>query len=368
MKMPHSPFATRLSGSAKETELRLRSIFQWKKKRPPTVLLILAVLVALFCGSLVSCQPGGEEPPLGSDIPPEDTVLDGNTASEDMEEPRELTAASGQDGLVSSQIELMFLPLESKLYQEPMEGLTGEQKELLENLPVSELPKEAVEKLHIQGLYYEDVWRDTLIPMAADEEADVTLYGVVNAEKFSEDPVSHAVNILAVDGVVLRAGERAAYYPLRWENVVYGGENPLMLVRDFDGDGKAEAAVCLRVSHGTGISVSNLYFFDLDTMTYTVPDYSAFGEIETEYDPAAHTLTLTSPAARLTVDVPDYLEPRGEGTCGNIVCFDEKEGQIYCHVALDFRAVAAYAAAPVLWQDGGYGLGEITLSDTFEWW
>ena len=240
-----------------------------------------------------------------------------------------------------------------------------EQKELLENLPVSELPKQAVE---LYGLYYEDVWRDTLIPMAADEEADVTLYGVVNAEKFSEDPVSHAVNILAVDGVVLRAGERAVYYPLRWENVVYGGENPLMLVRDFDGDGKAEAAVCLRVSHGTGVSVSNLYFFDLDTMTYTVPDYSAFGEIETEYDPAAHTVTLASPTDSLTVDVPDYLEPRGEGRCGDIVCFDEKEGQIYCHVALDFRAMAAYAAAPVLWQDSGYCLGEITLSDTFEWW
>lgn len=56
-KIPHSPFATHLSGSAKETELRLRSIFQWKKKRPPVTLLVLAAMVALFCGSLVSCQP-----------------------------------------------------------------------------------------------------------------------------------------------------------------------------------------------------------------------------------------------------------------------------------------------------------------------
>ena len=366
--IPNSPFATRLSGSAKETELRLRNIFQWKKKRPPTVLLILAALIVLLCGNLVSCQPRQEEPPVDSDIPSENTAIDGNTASEHTEEPQELTTASGRDELFFSKIQVDFLPLESKLWQEPMEGLTGEQKELLENLPVSEMPKEAVEKLH--GLYYEDVWRDTLIPMAADEEADVTLYGVVNAEKFSEDPVSHAVNILAVDGVVLRAGDRAAYYPLRWENVVYGGEDPLMLVRDFDGDGKAEAAVCLRVSHGTGISVSNLYFFDLDTMAYTVPDYSAFGEIEVEYDPAAHTATLTSPADSLTVDVPDYLEPLGEGTCGGIVYFYEKDGQIYCHVGLDFRtttAYLAYATAPVIWQDGGYGLGEITLNDTSEW-
>ena len=57
MKFPYTPFSTRLSGSAKETELRLRNIFQWKKKRPPVVALILAALVALSCGGLVSCQP-----------------------------------------------------------------------------------------------------------------------------------------------------------------------------------------------------------------------------------------------------------------------------------------------------------------------
>ena len=37
---PRSPFATPLSGSARETELRLRSIFQWKKRRPPALLLV----------------------------------------------------------------------------------------------------------------------------------------------------------------------------------------------------------------------------------------------------------------------------------------------------------------------------------------
>ena len=57
MKMPKTPFATRLSGSAKETELRLRSIFQWKKKRPPVVAIVLVVLVVLLCFGLVSCEP-----------------------------------------------------------------------------------------------------------------------------------------------------------------------------------------------------------------------------------------------------------------------------------------------------------------------
>ena len=53
---PRSPFATPLSGSARETELRLRSIFQWKKKRPPAWFLLLAALCVLLCSSLVSCQ------------------------------------------------------------------------------------------------------------------------------------------------------------------------------------------------------------------------------------------------------------------------------------------------------------------------
>ncbi|MBP3318958.1 MAG: hypothetical protein J6K94_03040, partial [Ruminiclostridium sp.] len=55
--IPRSPFATALSGSAKETELRIRSIFQWKKQRPPLWLMALVALVILTCCGLVSCQP-----------------------------------------------------------------------------------------------------------------------------------------------------------------------------------------------------------------------------------------------------------------------------------------------------------------------
>ena len=62
--IPRFPFATRLSGSAKETELRIRSIFQWKKQRPPLWAMILAALAILSCGGLVSCQRGEAAPPL----------------------------------------------------------------------------------------------------------------------------------------------------------------------------------------------------------------------------------------------------------------------------------------------------------------
>lgn len=56
MKIPNTPFSTRLSGSAKEIELRLRSIFRWKKQDPPAVLVVLIAAMVLSCFGLVSCQ------------------------------------------------------------------------------------------------------------------------------------------------------------------------------------------------------------------------------------------------------------------------------------------------------------------------
>ena len=54
--LPRSPLTTRLSGSARETEHRIRNIFLWKKKRPPVLVLALAAVIIALCGSLVSCQ------------------------------------------------------------------------------------------------------------------------------------------------------------------------------------------------------------------------------------------------------------------------------------------------------------------------
>ena len=55
---PKTPFSTPLSGSARETEDRIRNIFQYKKQRPPLPLFLAACVLALFCGGLVSCQTG----------------------------------------------------------------------------------------------------------------------------------------------------------------------------------------------------------------------------------------------------------------------------------------------------------------------
>lgn len=56
MKFPNTFFSTPLSGSAKETELRIRNLFQGQKKRPPLWLMALVALSILLCGGLVSCQ------------------------------------------------------------------------------------------------------------------------------------------------------------------------------------------------------------------------------------------------------------------------------------------------------------------------
>ena len=100
-KMPNSPLSTRLSGSAKELELRLRSIFQWKRKRPPAAALILAALIALPCGSLVSCQaketPPGEENAL-PESPPASQPQSGNQEKSDAEssDPQEAEPDGGE--------------------------------------------------------------------------------------------------------------------------------------------------------------------------------------------------------------------------------------------------------------------------------
>ena len=70
--LPYTPFSTRLSRSAKETEIRLRNIFSGPKKRPPVLFLVLMFSVCIFCGNLVSCQVRDKDstsssaPPSGS--------------------------------------------------------------------------------------------------------------------------------------------------------------------------------------------------------------------------------------------------------------------------------------------------------------
>ena len=73
-----------LSGSTRTAEVRIRSIFQWKKKRPPVLLMVLAALACLSCGSLVSCQVEGASPDAASVGSGESTVWDALRAGADL--------------------------------------------------------------------------------------------------------------------------------------------------------------------------------------------------------------------------------------------------------------------------------------------
>lgn len=72
---PRSPFTTPFSPTAQEIGLRLRSLFQWKKKRPPLAVLGLVCAGVVLSGSLVSCQTAAvdDPPPLATDSVPEET-------------------------------------------------------------------------------------------------------------------------------------------------------------------------------------------------------------------------------------------------------------------------------------------------------
>lgn len=64
LKKYETPFSTHFSGNAKETEWRLRNIFQWEKRRPPMPVFVAAFLLALSCGSLVGCRVQTEKQPV----------------------------------------------------------------------------------------------------------------------------------------------------------------------------------------------------------------------------------------------------------------------------------------------------------------
>ena len=94
--MPNTPFCTRLSGSARETELRLRNTFQWKKKRLPVVQFVLVAVTVLSCCGLVSCQAQENVPPAdGSVTEPPAVSTDAPVPSDDLEP--EITPAPSDD-------------------------------------------------------------------------------------------------------------------------------------------------------------------------------------------------------------------------------------------------------------------------------
>lgn len=93
-KSPQTPFSMHLSGSSRELELRLRNIFQWRRKRPPVPLFLLITVLVLSCCGLVSCrqeQPGSAQTPdIFAPEEPDSTLYAFGTALWEIYQQRQL--------------------------------------------------------------------------------------------------------------------------------------------------------------------------------------------------------------------------------------------------------------------------------------
>ena len=422
---PNTPFSTHLSGSAKETQLRIRNIFQWKKERPSVWLFGFIVIVIFGCGGLFMCRDRSDMPELlledGTHVYAPMPVLDNPTADIFYQKPgeekhilmqlpysaheldwstvglSEFRDVLGKNGVIVSyqlgsayrtnqyyaidDTGAYFLTAERADAPElaeqvvngispiteasPLSGLSSTQRNWLADLPVAELPKEAV---RLNELFPSDLWRDMLIPLAYDEKEDVTIYGVVDlTERPTDDRVVLDLWEMEPYGIVIRKGNRAAYHSLYWGLHLWSAGNPELYVGDFDADGESEVALNLWVGRGTGCSVHQLCIFELDTLTCSAPDYSDLN-IGVRYDDASGLATLTGGACELTVEVPEQYRIFDSVSCGNVVSFSCENGQLYMEAGLDFYDTFAYLAtvkAPIIYENGTYRLGEvISLTET----
>lgn len=67
---PRSPFSAPFSKSVRETGLRIRSLCQWKKKRPPLLALVLVCGMVVCSGSLISCRTSTHQSEMTAVVSP----------------------------------------------------------------------------------------------------------------------------------------------------------------------------------------------------------------------------------------------------------------------------------------------------------
>lgn len=244
------------------------------------------------------------------------------------------------------------------------EGLYNEladwQKVLFENLPVDELPREAAGEDGDLRLAREngEIWRDTLLPLCYDEKNDFTLYAVIAEES---DPIGFYWNGA---GILARKGSETKYYPIRHDQS-WTGSSPLMVVKDFDNDGQDEAAVSFFCGHGTGVSVSMLYIFDLETLEYETVDGSGLSipvGIYRDETQGKEFVTLNVWESNVTVETTDLPADWKENgvVAQNIVGYELQNGDVWGVLGLDFGGMTlnylAEVSGQLSYDDGAYTL------------
>ena len=324
----HSPFTTALSGSARETEDRIRNIFQYQKKRPPVPALLLACALALSCGGLVSCQSqnAGEAEvpfPTFTDLPgePLEVAVPGWTyVSEYPGEP-------------------------------PLEGLT-----------VKDLPAAPVD---LEDFSQSESWNETVWLLSQDTQRDVALYGVIQFENY-EPGLADASGLY---GIIVRSGAQWRFYPLNWQINLWAYQAPELWFGDFDGDGQEELAFALVYERGSMVWRESLYLIELDSLDYDMPDFAVSAGLTVSYDPDSMTLYAATEDQLLLMD-ESWVDgaPISEGIFQNStqVEFSYRDGLLRCQMS--FVPSEAPMSSPAIvdytiqFQEGGYALCDPELS------
>ena len=329
----HSPFTTALSGSARETEDRIRNIFQYEKKRPPVPALLLACALALSCGGLVSCQ--AQE--TGADIPFSNfTALPG--------EPLDVVipATSAQD---YNDTNIAFL-----------DNLAAN------GLGIDDPPTTPV---NLEDFSQSESWNETVWLLSQDTQRDVALYGVIQFENY-EPGLADASGLY---GVIVRSGAQWRFYPLNWQINLWAYQAPELWFGDFDGDGQEELAFALVYERGSMVWRESLYLIELDSLDYDMPDFAVSAGLTVSYDPDSMTLYAATEDQLLLMD-ESWVDgaPISEGIFQNStqVEFSYRDGLLRCQMS--FVPSEAPMSSPAIvdytiqFQEGGYALCDPELS------
>lgn len=191
--------------------------------------------------------------------------------------------------------------------------------------------------------------------------------------------------LLGGDAMVLRDGERC--YPVYRYWTSPQMHLPRIYAGDYDGDGEEEYALWTHMGTGTGVSSSELYIIEKTADGLSIREFDCdalkrqFAGVGYDWDPGQQTLYIKVDGERtgLSLSLRQLLE-EGDGErlhfqgleFHDISDFVERDGQWYywtrSGIALEEWAILSYeygveAEAPVVYQDGGFSLGEITLKE-----
>lgn len=191
--------------------------------------------------------------------------------------------------------------------------------------------------------------------------------------------------LLGGDAMVLRDGERC--YPVYRNWTSPQMHLPRIHAGDYDGDGQEEYALWTHMGTGTGVSSSELYMIEKTADGISIREFDRdalkrqFAGVGYDWDPGRQTLYMKVDGERtgLSLSLRQLLEEGGGEQLHfqglefhDISDFVERDGQWYywtrSGVALEEWAILAYecgveAEAPVVYQDGSFSLGEITLKE-----